>query len=61
MPRPRPRGGKGLVTIERFLGCAESAVLYLGKPIKLQHLDCTCDLRVTLYKITLHNVTIVAV
>ena len=58
MPRARPRGGK---TIEQFLGCAESSVLDLGKPIKLQCLDCTCDLRVTLYKITLHNVTIVAV
>ena len=61
MPRPRPIGGRGLVNIERFLGCAESAVLDLGKPIKLQRLDCTRDLRVTLYKITLHNVTIVAV
>ena len=30
VPRPRPRGGKGLVTIERFLGCAESALRHLS-------------------------------
>ena len=30
MPRPRPRGEKGLVTIERYLGCAESALRYLS-------------------------------
>ena len=40
---------KGLVTVERFLGCAESAVLDLGKPIKLQYL-ITHDLHMTLYK-----------
>ena len=37
VPRPRPhKEEKGLVTIERYLGCAESAVLLLGKPIRLQ-------------------------
>ena len=34
---------------------AQSAVLGLGKPTKLQRLDYTRDLRVTLYKITLGN------
>ena len=33
------RREKGLVTIERYLGCAESAVLLLGKPIRLQFSD----------------------
>ena len=52
---PGPRG-KGLVTIERFLGCAESAVLDLGKS-QLQGLNYSRDLSVALYKISLriHN------
>ena len=36
VPRPHPpREEKGLVTVERFLGFAESAVLEFGKLIKL--------------------------
>ena len=27
---------RGLVTIKRFLGCADSAFLFLRKPIRLQ-------------------------
>ena len=34
MPRPHPLTRKGLVTIERLLGCAESAVLILNNPMK---------------------------
>ena len=35
------------MTIERFLGCAESAVLISGKPIRLQNEQPACDKRVT--------------
>ena len=35
------------MTIERFLGCAESAVLLSGKPIRLQNEQPACDKRVT--------------
>ena len=35
------------MTIERFLGCAESAVLILGKPIRLQNEQPAGDKRVT--------------
>ena len=38
------RREKGLVTIERYLGCAESAVLLLGKPIRLQFSDIPRDI-----------------
>ena len=38
---------KGLVTIERFLGCAESAVLLSDKPISLQNEQPACDKRAT--------------
>ena len=35
MPRSHPtHREKGLVTIERFVGCAESAVSFLDKPMK---------------------------
>ena len=33
-PDPALSQGKGLVTIERFLGCAESTVLILDNPMK---------------------------
>ena len=47
-PDPSHTGeGYGLVTIERFLGCAESAVLISGKPIRLQNEQPACDKRVT--------------
>ena len=37
-PEPALKRGKGSGDIfERFLGCAESVVLDLGKPIKLQY------------------------
>ena len=37
VPRPRPLSTeKGLVAIERFLGCADSTVLLLRHRIKLQ-------------------------
>ena len=32
------------MTIERYLGCAESAVLLLGKPIRLQFSDISRDI-----------------
>ena len=35
------------MTIERFLGCAESAVLLSGKPIRLQNEQPACDKRMT--------------
>ena len=38
------RREKGLVTIERYLGCAESAVLLLGKPIRLQFSNIPRDI-----------------
>ena len=31
-PDPALKRGKGSVTVERFLGCAESAVSFFGKP-----------------------------
>ena len=34
-PDHTPAREKGLVTIARFLGCAESAVLFSRKPIRL--------------------------
>ena len=44
VPRPHPSAReKGLVTIARFLVCAESAVLNSRKPIRLQVLDLSCD------------------
>ena len=38
-PDPTLSRGKGLVTFERFLGCASSAVLFSRKPIKLPFFD----------------------
>ena len=44
VPRPHPSAReKGLVTIARFLLCAESAVLNSRKPIRLHVLDLSCD------------------
>ena len=44
VPRPHPSAReKGLVTIARFLVCADSAVLNSCKPIRLQVLDLSCD------------------
>ena len=34
VPRSYPQDGNDLVAVERFLGCAESAVLVLSKKIK---------------------------
>ena len=34
VPRPHPHKERGLVTIEQFLGYAESAVLILNNPMK---------------------------
>ena len=46
VPRPRPPGeGKGLVTIARFLVCAESAVLFSRQPIRLLGLKISCDIK----------------
>ena len=46
VPRPRPTGeGKGLVTIARFLVCAESAVLFSRQPIRLLGLKISCDIK----------------
>ena len=46
VPRPRPPGeGKGLVTIARFLVCAESAVLFSRQPIRLLDLKISCDIK----------------
>ena len=36
------------------VGFADSAVLDLGKPIKLQHLNCTRSLSMTLYETVFH-------
>ena len=47
VPRPRralTRREKGLVTIEQYLGCAESAVLLIGKLIRLQFSDIPRDI-----------------
>ena len=46
VPRPRPPGeGKGLVTIARFLVCAEPAVLFSRQPIRLLGLKISCDVK----------------
>ena len=46
VPRPRlPGEGKGLVTIARFLVCAESAVLFSRQPIRLLGLKISCDIK----------------
>ena len=37
--------GKGLVTIARFLVCAESAVLFSRQPIRLLGLKISCDIK----------------
>ena len=42
-PDPTLKRGKGLVTVERFLGCAESAVLLLSKPIKSPNVKLARD------------------
>ena len=43
VPTPHPSAReKGLVTITRFLVCADSAVLNSRKPIRLQVLDLSC-------------------
>ena len=45
VPRPRPpKEEKGLVTVEQFLGCADSAVLVLGKPIRSLYVTVARDL-----------------
>ena len=46
VPRPCPPGeGKGLVTIARFLVCAESAILFSRQPIRLLGLKISCDIK----------------
>ena len=41
VPRPLFHEKKGLVTIKHFLGCAESAVLVLNKPMKQRNVIYT--------------------
>ena len=51
------------MTIERYLGCAESAVLLLGKPIRLQFSDiprdiyCNATCYYQIYRITANDYT----